>query len=79
MNAMFNTKKLDGFEKRLKVRLSEYTKRKMSDQTNQSDELNLDDDFLDGAAPDIIEHEQIELRRSKRKKYIQVIHEIEEE
>ena len=79
MNAMFNTKKLDGFEKRLKVRFSEYTKRKMSDQTNQSDEYNLDDDFLDGADQDIIEHEQIELRRSQRKKYIQIIEEIEED
>ena len=79
MNAIFNTKKLDGFENRLKIRFCEYTKSKMSDQTNQSDEYNLDDDFLDGADQDIIEHEQNELRRSKRKKYIQIIEEIEED
>ncbi len=79
MNAMFNTKKLDVFEKRLNNRFNEHAKKKVSNQTNESEEFNLDDDFLDGADQDIINHEQIELRRSKRKQVIRIIQEIEDE
>ncbi len=41
----------------------------MSDQTNHSDEYNLVDEFLNVADQDIIVHEQIEVRRSKRNKH----------